>query len=156
MPLSFQDPTDPTGNRVWKEDEDGGNILVNTVTGETVKRVKPIYLPDGTLMKTMTLFRVEAAKDFYAGDHLLVKKGNFLIARRYPHGKVYLFTNSTTPFLLQIEARRKDDYNFIADLNKFKDSDLKVKLNRVLDIENYEYAVLIRDELKKRGIPIAS
>jgi hypothetical protein len=150
----FVDPTDPTGNLVWREDESGANILVDTMTGQTVKRVKPLFLPDGTIMKTMVLFRVESAKEFIFKKVAEIKKGEFLIAKKLPNGDIALFTNSKVPFLIRVGAKYKKDFNFTTDLKKFKTGDLRLKLQRVLDIENYEYAAQVRDELKSRNITI--
>lgn len=148
------DPIDSIQNLEWREAEDGANVLVNTMTGQIVKRVKPLFLPDGTLMKTNLLFRVESAKDLMFKEMTEIKKGAFLIAKRLINGDVALFTNSNPPFLIQVGAKYKEDFEFITDLKKFKDGDLKLKLQRVLEIENYEYAAQLRDELKVRNIEV--
>jgi len=149
---SYPEPTDPTGNLVWREDEDGANVLTDSLTGQTVKTVLPLFLPDGTLMKTMTLFRVEAAREMHITPDTSIEKGSFLIAKKLPNGDICLFTNSAVPFLITVGAEYKKDFKFITDLNKFKDCDLKLKLTRVLEIENYEYAVKIRDEINRRNL----
>lgn len=152
----FIEPTDPTGNLVWRVADDGGNILVDSMTGQTVKRIKPIYLPDGTSMDTMVLFRVEAARDVHMNGHLAVKQGDYLIARKIPNGDICLFTSTDVPFLLLVGALIKEDFNFITDLKKIKDGDLKMKLGRLLKIENYEYAAQVRDELLSRGLEVCT
>lgn len=150
----YEDQNDPSGNLVWRVDDSGANVLVNTLTGREVKRVPPVFLPDGTLMQTLTLFRVESTKDFMFKGVAEIKQGDFLIAKKLPDGEIALFTNTQTPFVIKVGAKVGVDFNFVSDLSKLKDGDLKLKLKRVLEIENYEYAVKIREEMKSRNLAV--
>lgn len=150
----FIEPEDQMDNLEWRIAEDGGNILINTLTGKTVKYVKPLYLPDGTLMQTNVLFCVEATRMYTLSSTATIKPGEFLIAKRQIDGEIVLWTNAKYPSLVQIEAKHKRDFAFVTDLKKLSDGNLKMKLRRVLEIENYEYAACIRDELKGRKIEV--
>lgn len=152
MNEEFIEPENQANHLEWREDDDGSNILVNTLTGRIVKRVKPLYLPDGTIMQTNVFFRVESARAFMFKNIAEIKQGDFLIAKKLINGEIHLWTNTNPPFMVQVDAKYKKDFVFITDLKKFIDGDLKLKLKRVLEIENYEYAADIRDELAERKI----
>lgn len=138
----------------WQVEADGSSVLLDQMSGIIIERKPPIYLPDGTTMDHNRFFRVEAASDVEYDEGKFLEKNTFLLARRYLNGNIYLFTDSVPPFLLSTNAELGIDFRFITELERFTTGDLQVKLRRVLLIENYEMAALIRDELNKRGVEV--
>lgn len=145
-------PNELNSDLAWTEDENGDNVLTNTVTGVELKRVPALHLPDGTLMRTGVLFRVESTKKLTFNKKFEIKEGDFLIAKRYVTGDILLHTDTNPPFCIHMGAKYKKDFVFVTNLSKLKSGDLELKLKRVLQIENYECAAEIRDELNKRKI----
>lgn len=136
--------------------EDDGTIVVyDELTGKEIKRIDPIRLPDKTIMDINIPFLVKATREHKLGDQLTLPKGSLLIAKRFIDGYVHLFTRSENPFLAVPDAKYQEDFEFITDLSKLDSNTLLNKLRRVLDIENYEEAVKIRDELHQRKVKIS-
>lgn len=158
----------------WEIDENYYHLCKDD-NGIVIKKKKPIYLPDKTIMHPLIPFRVKAKLDLYFKEDTIKKissipqfkelfkdkfneksiivkiasKDEEIVAIRDIEGNIGIYTN-TQPFFYIIEGIIDENFYFIKELSEFRSSDLEIKLKRVLEIENFEFAAQIRDELIRR------
>ena len=143
----------------WYLDENNNHTLKDN-NGNILFKIKPLYLPDKTLFEPDIPYRVKALQNFYDTDGtVIVNYKDEIIAIRTMDSIIHLFriesiTKSYMALLHltvdeEVEIEKQFEFLDVQEIPTIQE--LKLKLDKCINIENYEYCQKIQTEINKRN-----